>query len=96
MEIYIADQMIDLSDERLHFRLADATPGSARIVAALTLDLGGGKTLSVGNHSEALANSEVGRARLAQYPAAVQGWLIPGIWGEVPTVSKADQEGVAP
>lgn len=91
MTIYIAGQMIELSDPRLTFRLADANTNSARIEARLTADLGGGVTYTIPEpHVEAIANSAAGRARLAEYPKQVKGWLIPGIWGKSPTVEEAE------
>lgn len=93
MTIYIAGQMIELSDPRLTFRLADASTDTARIEARLTADLGGGVTYTIPEpHVEAITNSTAGRARLAEYPAQVQGWLIPGIWGDKPTIVEKEEE----
>ena len=88
MTIYIAGQMVELSDPRLTFQLANASADAARIEARLTADLGGGMTYTIPEpHVEAIDNSAAGRARLAEYPKQVQGWLIPGIWGKSPTVT---------
>ena len=86
MTINIAGQTVDPTDPRLDFRLGDASPEGARIVTTLWIDIGNGQKIEVGRHSEAISNSTAGRARLAQYPKQVQGWLIPGIWGKAPTV----------
>lgn len=89
MIIYIAGQMVELSDPRLIFQLANASADAARIEARLTADLGGGVSYTIPEpHVEAIANSTAGRARLAEYPKQVQGWLIPGIWGKAPTVTE--------
>lgn len=88
MTINIAGQNIDLADSRLKYQLGDASPTGARIVITLGVDIGGGQKVEVGRHSEAIANSTAGRARLAEYPKQVQGWLIPGIWGKAPTVTE--------
>ena len=88
MEMCIENQLIDASDPRLIYQLADASPQGARVVATLRIDIGGSQNIEVGRHSEALSNSERGRARLAEYPKRVQGWLIPGIWGKSPTVEE--------
>lgn len=86
MKIYIANQMIESTDSRLHWSLAEATANSARIVAHLVIDVGGTE-IQVGDpHMEAIVNSASGRARLAEYPQQVQGWIIPGIWGQSPTI----------
>lgn len=93
MTIYIAGQMIDLSDPRLVFQLANASADSARIEARLTADLGGGVRYTIPEpHVEAIANSAAGRARLAQYPKQVQGWLVPSIWGNEPTAVEKEEE----
>ena len=87
MTIYIAGQMVDLSDPRLIFQLAEASPHGARIEARLTVDLGGSVIYTIPEaHVEAIANNTAGRIRLTQYPKQVQGWLVPGIWGDKPTV----------
>ena len=86
MQIYIANQMIESTDPRLRWALAEATADSARIVAHLVIDTGG-TAIQVGDaHMEAIVNSASGRARLAEYPQQVQGWIIPGIWGKAPTI----------
>ena len=89
MKIYIANQMVESTDPRLHWSLAEATANSARIVAHLVIDVGGTE-IQVGDpHMEAIVNSAAGRARLTEYPQQVQGWLVPGIWGEAATVEES-------
>ena len=92
MTINIAGQTIDLADPRLDFRLGDASPEGARIVATIGIDIGNRQKIEVGRHSEAISNSAAGRARLAEYPKQVQGWLIPGIWGDEPTVTEKEEK----
>lgn len=88
MQIYIANQMVESTDPRLRWALAEATVDSARIVAHLVVNIGGTE-IQVGDpHMEAIVNSASGRARLAEYPKQVQGWLIPGIWGKSATVEE--------
>ena len=76
MQLNITGQMIDADDPAIAYSLDNATRDAACIVATV-----GGAT-----HREALANSPQGRARLTQYPQRAQDLLIPGIWGDTPTV----------
>lgn len=89
MKIYIADQMVESKDPRLQWSLAEATAESARISARLMVSVGGTDMQVGATHMEAIANSRSGRARLAEYPQQVQGWLIPGIWGKAATVEES-------
>lgn len=81
MQLNINGQMIDADDPTITYTIDQATRDAACIVA----------TLNGAAHREALANSPSGRANLAEYPPRAQALLIPGIWGEEPTV-----EDVAP
>lgn len=76
MKLNIHGHVVDADDPRITYTIDRATQSAACIVAALE-----GAT-----HREALANSPQGRARLAQYPQHAQDLLVPGIWGDAPTI----------
>ena len=81
--------MVESTDPRLQWSLAEATADSARISARLMVAVDGADMQVGAPHMEAIANSSWGRARLAEYPQQVQDWLIPGIWGKAATVEEA-------
>ena len=87
-QIYIAGQMVNLLDERLSFQLHSVDKNGCQIKAQLTVDLGEGRYTLPECHCEAIQNSEKGRARLSNYPKEVYDWLIPNIWGEMPTIQE--------
>jgi hypothetical protein len=76
MQLNINNALLDVDDPRIAYTVDRATQDAACVVA----------TMEGATHREALANSPQGRARLAQYPQRAQDLLIPGIWGDTPTV----------
>ena len=78
MRINIDGHMVDANDTRVMYRLDKASPTGACIIALLNN--------SNNPHREVLANSPVGRARLAEYPIVVHDALVPAVWGDAPTV----------